>query len=254
MTMTIQREHPTDDDLMLHGYRELPDDEDRAIARHLELCAACGIRWRQLTEFTASLDILPVPEPDAAFEERIWARVSSRISRERPTWTTRHVIMIGAWAAIIGLIAGAAYTWRGSTRAAATPDMIAAHDGNPQAMRERVLLTALNDHFSQTEVLLTELLNAPEAAPDVAFERETAADLVASGRLYRQTASQNGDAELASMLDDLEGVLVEVARSPERVDRREFAAIRTRIEDDDLLFKVRAVTSEVRDRRRSLTP
>jgi hypothetical protein len=122
----------------------------------------------------------------------------------------------------------------------------------PGDMRERVLLTALSDHFTQTEMLLVELLNAPDAPSDIAFERSAASDLVASGRLYRQTAAEDGDLQLAGMLDDLEGVLVEVARSPARMDPRDLGALRARISDDDLLFKVRAVRSDVRDRRRTL--
>ena len=121
-----------------------------------------------------------------------------------------------------------------------------------RAMRERVLLTALNDHFSQTEMLLVEVMNAPDATRQLEFERQTADELVASGRLYRQTAQQNGDRQLAGMLDDIEGVLTEIARSSNRLEAHELDSLRTRIEDDDLLFKVRAVRTEVRSRRRAL--
>jgi hypothetical protein len=50
------------------------------------------------------------------------------------------------------------------------------------------------------------------------------------------------------MLDDLEPVLVEVARSPVRLDQQDRDWLRTRIDDDNLLFKVRAVTSDIRER------
>jgi hypothetical protein len=117
----------------------------------------------------------------------------------------------------------------------------------------RVLFTALDEHLTQAEVLLIELMNAP-ANGELEFhlERETADDLVASGRLYRSTASETGDGEFVLVLEDIERVLVEVARSPQRIPRRELEALRGRIDEDDLLFKVRAAASEVRARQQNL--
>ena len=129
-----------------------------------------------------------------------------------------------------------------------TPD---ANDSNtPKAW---TLLTALDEHFAQTEMLLVELKNAVNLkSAQREFERATADDLVASGRLYRATAQQTGDIQFVQLLDDLEGVLVEVARSPEPRDSEDFDFLRARIDDDDLLFKVRAVTAEVRVRQQTL--
>ncbi len=121
---------------------------------------------------------------------------------------------------------------------------------------ERVLLTAVTEHLSQTEILLVEVMNGQPAAaePDAwTFQRTTADELVASGRLYRQTARQTGDLQVANMLEDLEGVLVEVAAAPDAVDRRNVDFLRARIEDDALLFKVRAVASDIRGRQTRLT-
>jgi len=49
------------------------------------------------------------------------------------------------------------------------------------------------------------------------------------------------------MLDDLEPVLVEVARSSDRMADRERDWLRTRITDDNLLFKVRAMSTDLKD-------
>ena len=87
----------------------------------------------------------------------------------------------------------------------------------------------------------------------MAFERATADDLVASGRLYRATAEQAGHVQMAHMLDDLESVLVDLARSPDKLERQALESLRTRIDDDDLLFKVRAVASEIRGRQQNPT-
>jgi len=119
-----------------------------------------------------------------------------------------------------------------------------------------VLLTALDSHFSQTEMLFVELLNAPDTGRDeMMFERATADDLVQSGRLYRVTAAETGDLRLADVLDEVQTVLTEIARTPAVPDRAALSAIRSRIQNDDLLFKVRAITNDIRDRRQTaVTP
>jgi len=245
--------HPTFDDLVLHYYREQPAEAARSIDSHLAICVECDAAWRELGEAMSAMDEAVVPDPAPDFDERMWRRVSAGIAAPARAWSLRHTAWVAGWAAVVGLLAGAGYAW---TRVEQRPAAPAAQHVRavtaPGDMRERVLLTALSDHFTQTEMLLVELLNAPDAPSDIAFERSAASDLVASGRLYRQTAAEDGDLQLAGMLDDLEGVLVEVARSPARMDPRDLGALRARISDDDLLFKVRAVRSDVRDRRRTL--
>ena len=73
-----------------------------------------------------------------------------------------------------------------------------------------------------------------------------------SGRLYYATAQQNGDVQLAQMLEDLNAVLIEVARSPEKPSANDMASLRARINDSALLFKVRAVSNQIHDREKTL--
>jgi hypothetical protein len=244
--------HPTEDDLILHYYREHAELDARRIDDHLKTCAACDSDWRQMGATMDALDGVVVPEPDAAFESRLWSGVEAARPPRSRNWTLRQVVMVGSWAAVVGLIAGAGLTWRAVHPPSAGTPAVAADASEPVEMRERVLLTALNDHFSQTEMLLVEVMNGPNTPAERQFERLTADDLVLSGRLYRDTARDNGDVHLAAMLDDIEDVLADIANAPERPDARQ--ALRARIEDDDLLFKVRAVTTEVRGRRRALMP
>ncbi|HUR19998.1 MAG TPA: hypothetical protein VMZ90_04265, partial [Vicinamibacterales bacterium] len=119
---------------------------------------------------------------------------------------------------------------------------------------ERALLVAMDDHLQRSELLLVELMNAPaNDAVLQGFERETASDLLSSGRLYRQTATHTGNVHLAAMLEDLESVLVEIARSPRALKAQDVTALRTRIEEDDLLFKVRVVSGEIRERQKTIS-
>ena len=44
---------------------------------------------------------------------------------------------------------------------------------------------------------------------------------------------------------------MEIARSPRTLKAQEINALRTRIEQDDLIFKVRVVTDEIRERQQT---
>jgi hypothetical protein len=72
--------------------------------------------------------------------------------------------------------------------------------------------------------------------------------------MYRQTALQEGDAGLASVLDDLERVLLDVAHSPSEVTPKQLEAIRRKIEARGILFKVRVVGKELQQRQEASQP
>jgi hypothetical protein len=73
--------------------------------------------------------------------------------------------------------------------------------------------------------------------------------LLASNRLYRQTAVQLGQTNMAGVLDDLERVLVEVARGPSQVSTEQLAEIQQRIEAQGNLFKMTIVNSTIAGRK-----
>jgi hypothetical protein len=246
MTMTS---HPTDEDLILRFYGESRPADAARLDAHIETCALCRNAWTDLSETLRLVDGVQVPEPDAGFERVMWARVQQGLPPvEAPVWSFRRLAPLVGLAAIVIVLLNVTLSHR-----LATPDVPVAAADPAGDIRERVLLTALDTHFEQTEMLLVELMNAPESDQHaLEFERETADDLVASGRLYRATAAERGDETFVRMLEDLESVLVDVARGPATVDRSEMASLRARIDGEDLLFKVRAVTNEVRGRQQAL--
>lgn len=248
--------HPTDEDLILHFYGEGRDDEPR-IDRHLQACPSCHELWTELGDTLRLVDSAAVPEPDSGFERVLWARVQRALPAPAPRtswWSARLLWPAAAAAAVVvavvvtGRVPGTFRSWRAQPAPAAELVVPAVKTADSGHVRERVLLTALDDHFEQAKQLLVELMNASSDETDFAFERAAAGDLVASGRVYRVTARQFGDLRLAGMLDDLEAVLVDVARSSDRLDRGELKSLRARIDDSSLLFKVRAVSNEVRER------
>jgi len=112
---------------------------------------------------------------------------------------------------------------------------------------DQTLLIAVGDHLERSQMVLVELAHAETRGQlDISAERQLADDLVASNRLYRQTAQQMGQDSVATLLDDLERVLVEVARGPSTVSMRQLADIQQRIESQGILFKVKVIGSDIR--------
>ena len=119
--------------------------------------------------------------------------------------------------------------------------------GYAAVVRERVLLMPWANHLERSQMVLVELAHAQTRDElDISAERQLADDLVASNRLYRQTALQTGHANVAGVLDELERVLLEVARGPSTVSMRQLANIQQRIESQGILFKVKIIGSEIR--------
>ena len=251
--------HPTEEDLILHFYGEGAAEEPR-IDEHLRGCPSCQAAWEDLSETLKLVDAATMPEPGPGFERVVWARLQPALgANSAPTprwWSVRRLAPVALGVAALAAAVALGYMWRPAPAPAGESAVVMPvkpkPDGQARA-RERVLLSALNDHFAQTELLLVELMNTPpDGTNAMAFERTAAEDLVASGRLYRMTAEQNGDLQFAQMLEDIEAILVEVARSPGRPNRKDMQSLRARIDDTDLLFKVRAVSNAIHVRQKDL--
>lgn len=247
--------HPSEDDLIVRLCGEADETESRRVDEHLRACDVCRAAWSEFSDTLAIAGRASVPAPPDGFERVMWARVERALSADATRgagW--RRWMPVVAFAALVVFVAalGDLPGRPGRDgRATEAPPVAEA-----QAEHDRVLLTAMDDHLAQTELLLVELMNAPDDeknGPDLIFERVTANDLVASGRLYRATAEQTGNRLVTDVLDDLEPVLVEVARSPERLNPKDLTVLRTRIDHEALLFKVRAVTQEIRERQQDTT-
>jgi hypothetical protein len=185
----------------------------------------------------------------------VWARLEPELERGRGGWRAWFVPGRLAWAAAIVVLVGAAFmAGRLAPRPDATPAPVASAAPSDAQVRERILLVDLNDHLEQSQMVLIELVSGDDAQPAVmSVERNRAEQLVSANRLYRQTAVSNGDTGMADLLDELERVLVDVAAGPATASSRDLAEVRRQIESKSLLFKVRVLSSEVRQRQRAIS-
>lgn len=238
--------HPSEDDLVLFHYGDSGDRE--TVEAHLARCETCRADFESLQHALASFESLTVPEPDEGFEARMWQRVKPSLgARARSGWWTlfspARLAVAGAIAVLVIAAFVAGRTWPRPGPAA--PVTSAASDVGG----DRVLLIAVIDHLDRSERALTELVNSePAGNVDISTEQALVRELVPANRLIRQTATEVGEAGMASLLDDLERVLVEIAHSPSTVSSQEFSEIRKRIESQGIIFKVRVLGSDARER------
>ncbi len=225
----------------------VPDEEPAApIREHLRACAVCRARSDEIQETVRRVSSLQrLPERGDSYGGEVWSRVASRLRERRHfafAWrefvAPRRLAFAGVCALVLAATFLAGRFWRIDRSAPLSP-----------AVKERVLVIALSEHLEHSAAVLIELANAPETGTvDVSSEQARASDLVAANRLYRQTASQAGDRAVSAVLEELERVLLDVAHGPSQLTPADLAALRQRIEERGVLFKVRVIGSNLRER------
>jgi hypothetical protein len=238
--------HVTDDDLVLHYYGEMSAAAEARACAHLDECAECREKLLRLQRVMAALDSVPVPEPDAFFEQRTWAGVESSMSRapRGRTWALPWRPL--AWGAAAALVIIAAFVAGQFTSQPVTPIQTAA---TADPVGDRVLLVDLSDHLDRTETALIEFVSGTDAG-NIASGRARMEDLVAANRLYRRTAVIAGDQGVADVLDELERVLIEIAGTSPEASTDDLDVMRRRIDTRGLLFKVRVMREQLQERAR----
>ena len=251
-----EKKHLKEEELI--AYRDGETEGRGAVTAHLEECVECREELRKIEAVFAALDAMPVPEPAADYELRVWQRLEPRLPERRARWwegwfEARRLVVIGAMAAMIL----AAY-FIGMRVGRKTPGSVGTDVAGREKVRERVLVVAVGEHLGRSEMLLVELANAEPKKSDklinIAAEQKRAEALVEENRLYRQTALKEGDQAMASTLDELERVLLDIANSPDEVTPEQFGSLQKRIEAKGILFKVRVVNQDLREREKNQKP
>jgi hypothetical protein len=264
--------HCSDDDLVLEYYGESSE-----ASAHVAMCAACAERARDLASLLGTLDE-PVPARSAEYGREVWDRVQPHLDargaglvtpaedrgasvvsldgagRTRPAGTNiaRFSLRGNArWAlaaaATLALVASAFFAGRLSVQpepAVSAPTHAAVNTADTQ-MARRVLLMSVADHLERSDRVLTDIMNGPAA--DISVEQQWAGDLIAANRLFRQDALDANEASVANVLDELERALLDVVHRPADAPA-DLDQIRRRIDSAALLFKVRVLTNELRER------
>jgi hypothetical protein len=236
--------HLEDEQLILHYYGEAEAGEN--VDAHLTHCDHCREQYQNLLRVLNSVDSAPVPARGPEYGAQVWQKVAPRIRQSK--WPLSVFIHVHSWqkwvaaATMAVLLIGAFLAGRHSSPSK-QPISIA---GTGQ-VRDRILMVAVGDHLERSQMVLVEIANSTGAA-NIAPERAMAENLVEANRIYRQTAAATGEPAVAGFLDDLERVLLDIAHSPDEVSGQQLEALRHSIEAQGLLFKVRVVGTQLRER------
>ncbi|HWY05960.1 MAG TPA: hypothetical protein VNY24_03820 [Candidatus Acidoferrales bacterium] len=240
--------HGTEEELI--AYRDGEAKEREAIAAHLRECPECREELKRIEAVFEALDAMPIPDPGVDYGQRVWQRIAPRLGEKKARWwetpfVPQRLAALGGVVALV-ILAFVAGRWT-------KPPIPMVDQADAAKVRERVLVVAVGEHLGRTEMVLMELENAPaqkgQKAINISETQRRAGDLVEENRLYRQTALKDGDQAMASTLDELERVLLDIANSPEELTPAAFETIRNRIEAQGLLFKVRVVKQGLDERK-----
>jgi hypothetical protein len=238
--------HLSEEQIVLHYYGDA--EEAAEVERHLAACPDCRAEFSRVQSTLRQIEPLEVPEPPASFEEKTWLNLRDRLPEKggflqklfgaRQKWA-----LAGAMVLLLATAFLAGRFWpRPVQQIAQQPAQM-----NPQ----RIVLVAVGDHLERSQMLLVEIMNADTKGPiNFSSEQAEARDLLDSNHLYRVSAQQSGDPQVARLLDQLGRVLAEIANGPAEVSAGDLEQVRHTIQSEGLLFKVRVVGSEVNSRAR----
>lgn len=240
--------HYSEDDLILHYYGEGQKRGD--VEYHLDTCTQCSAAFQSIATTLQLVAAPDVPERDDSYGSEVWQRIRARLP-ERPVpwwqaWSGGKPIAVAAAVAALVIVAFVAgrltpHPSPGVDIAMFTPSI------DPDA-GARVRLAAIGDHLERSERVLLDLVNADGESVDLSAQQAWAADLISSGRLYRDAATRPDDALVGDVLDDLERSLLDIVHGPSMPTSAELNAVRARLDATAVLFKVRVLADELHDR------
>jgi hypothetical protein len=240
--MTTLCLHASSERLTLYFYGELPAGERRAFDEHLAGCEACSSAVAEMHALRSALTPRKAPSrPPAdwdAFMQRLLQRIDAPDERHQAGNGIRRVGMSPALAAAAALVlaVGTGLLWQ---RAILGPPAGPVAMGQP-AISDPALEAAAARHFERAKLVVLGIAMKDPAlttASDWEYERHLAGSLLPETRLFRLSAVDRGDARLASLLGDLESVLLQASMTTD-AESSELQRLQRVIRRRDLLVRM----------------
>jgi hypothetical protein len=119
------------------------------------------------------------------------------------------------------------------------PSRVPAPASIPEPIRPADAQTMTALHFEKAETLLRAFRNVqlddPDADSEVDYERKRAKQLVYQNMVLRREADASGDIQIASLLENLEPILLDIANLPAKPDEDAVRVIRERVERKNIV-------------------
>lgn len=230
--------HPTQEQLTDAYY----DGVRSELRQHLIDCDQCRSIFESVRDLLDLVRNCPVPERGPSYGHEVWARLLPHLPARK-----QHFRWLRWWTIAPALAALLAVAFFAGMLIEQRQQL----GISPQA-RQRILLISMSDHLERSQIVLAELLNSVPGNLDWTDERARARDLIPENRLLRQTALRAGQASQAALLDELERVLLDVANGPSNITPGQLDDLRREIEGQGLLFKVRVMSFDARQKGQNL--
>lgn len=113
----------------------------------------------------------------------------------------------------------------------------------PEPVRSADAQTMTAMHFEKSETLLLAFknirLNEAGSGTEVSYERKRAQQLVMQNMMLRREADAAGDVQIASLLESLEPILLDIANLPDKPNEDAVRVIRERVERKNIVALLR---------------
>ena len=111
------------------------------------------------------------------------------------------------------------------------------NDGAHVRAADAETMTAI--HFQKSELLLRSFRNvrmsAAGGSPELAYEKKRAQQLVYQNMILRREADTAGDVQIASLLESLEPILLDIANLPDKPRQSDVRTIKDRVERKNIV-------------------
>jgi len=252
--------HLSENDFVLLYYADGDQYKLRELETHIAACGECRREFERTRSMLGSID-MAVPEPAEDYGRDVWHKLQPFLPNQtRSKWfgwltgTPKWAPAIAVAAMMVAAFGIGRWFERSveQTRPNTTQQSQSGRSSQIDA-RERLLLIEVGAHLERAQIVLSELANAkPAHMIDITSEQEAARALLPDNRLYRETATQLADVQIARLLDELERLLVDLSHRESMLSTDELNDIREQIDTQGILFKVRIAGSELRQRNAGL--
>ncbi len=210
---------------------------------HAEDCRDCSMRLDELRQTLDAVDFAQAARRDPDYGDKVWDSLQPRLiayERRPSAWRAWRLWRAAAAALVFALVVAGAFVGGHYWEKGATKKVNVAIKTAREATQP-VVLEVLADHLHRSEWLLVALEHADSSDRAVNAQLQSAAQqLLASNRLYRSTLSNSDDPLLDGVLQQLGGVLVEVANSPNPTPA-DLQRLRNEMNTEGILFEIRVL-------------
>jgi hypothetical protein len=247
----------------------LDDNTRQTVEQHLATCRSCT---EDLSVLQQAIELLPTPlvEPGDEKDETFWNALTSNIEREirlnaqpKPSFLEK---ILDNTKQLFALRPAYAYAISGSLATLIIAvilfqlqprEDVHVATVQPNHNDSTVWLANYNksqerisQYFRRSRTLLVGIANMKDnSTTDLRAERQASRDLIHEARFIRQQPINN---KTEKLVHDLERILIELANTEEQTDLPNVELIRSGIQQENLLFKIRMAEASF-DTSRSVT-